>query len=61
MPSIAKMFKVMWPLLALLISVNAFMDVSEDTEAMAARSYFYVGGEYIPVLFSLLIPLIVDT
>ena len=54
MPPLAKMFKFIWPLLALIISINAFVDVSENTEAMAARSYFYVGGQYIRVHPSLL-------
>ena len=52
------MFKLVWPLLALLICVNAFMDSSETSEAMAARSYFYVGGKYIRVLIFLLNSLI---
>ena len=50
-----KMISLMWPLLAFL-TPRAFvlaippLNASQGPEALATRSYFYVGGEYVDVI-----------
>ena len=59
------MLKSMWPLLVLImpqVSVfgTAFINASQDSEAVATRSYFYVGGGYVDVMFPAFISLPID-
>ena len=50
------MVKSVWPLLASLVvggsSEIASVNASQGTEAVAARSYFYIGGGYVNVYLS---------
>ena len=50
-----RMMGNMWPLLALLmpqtsVLANAFVNASQGPEALATRSFFYVGGDYVDVI-----------
>ena len=56
MQSAVKMFLATWLMLVLLMprasmSPIAFVNASQGPEALATRTYFYVGGEYVDVLF----------
>ena len=56
MQSAVKMLLATWAIFVLLMprasmSATAFVNASQGPEALATRTYFYVGGGYVDVLF----------